>query len=142
MEKLNSVLFFTVEKLIKVYRKFAHQQIVANGYDITIDQWLVLRCLQENEQVSQLQIADLLFKDVASITRMIELLVKKEYVERKININDRRKFELTITKSGFKIIENIYPIVKNYRRQALKGLTKIEIDNLQKELEKIINNCK
>ena len=62
MEKFDSVLFFTIEKLIKVYRKFAHEQIKKNGYDITIDQWLVLRCLQENKILSQSQVAEMLFK--------------------------------------------------------------------------------
>ncbi len=142
MEKFDSVLFFTIEKLIKVYRKFAHEQIKKNGYDITIDQWLVLRCLQENKILSQSQVAEMLFKDVASITRIIELLVKKKYLERKIDSIDRRKFELSITSDGVKVIENVYPIVQNYRKKALEGLTKNDINNIKIDLEKIINNCK
>lgn len=142
MEKLDEILFYTLEKSIKVYRKFAQNQIHKGGYDITIDQWLVLKTLQENNQLSQNQIAELVFKDFASITRIIELLVKKNYVQRKINANDRRKFELKITKEGNKIIENIYPIVFENRKQALKGLTKKEISNLKAQLEKLIANCK
>ena len=77
MEKLDEIIFYTLEKSIKTYRKFAQQQLLKNGYDITIDQWLVLKTLQENQQLSQNQIAELVFKDFASITRIIELLVKK-----------------------------------------------------------------
>lgn len=142
MEKLDEVLFYTLDKSIKVYRKFAQNQILENGYDITIDQWLVLKTLQENKNLSQNQIAELVFKDFASITRIIELLVKKKYVKREINSTDRRKFELEITKKGNEIIENIYPIVLKNRKQALNGLTDKEIKNLKVQLEKLIINCK
>jgi MarR family transcriptional regulator, transcriptional regulator for hemolysin len=141
MEKLDEILFYTLEKSIKVYRKFAQNQILKNGYDITIDQWLVLKTLQENQHLSQNQIAELVFKDFASITRIIELLVKKNYIQRKINTNDRRKFELEITAEGNQMIENIYPIVIENRKQALTDLTIEEINNLKAQLEKLIINC-
>ena len=141
MENINAVLFYTLEKSINVYRKYARTQIANAGFDTTIDQWLVLKSLQENSHLSQNEIADLVFKDMASITRIIELLVKKELVERHINNNDRRKFELKITKNGKKMIELISPIVKNNRKQALKGITKLEQNNLTSRLEILINNC-
>lgn len=141
MENINAVLFYTLEKSIKVYRKYAQTQIANAGFDITIDQWLVLKSLQENSHLSQNEIADLVFKDMASITRIIELLVKKELVERHINNSDRRKFELKITKNGKKMIELISPIVENNRKQALKGITKLEQNNLTSRLEILINNC-
>jgi MarR family transcriptional regulator for hemolysin len=142
MEKLEEVLFYTLEKSIKVYRKFAQSQILKNGYDITIDQWLVLKTLQENKHLSQNQISELVFKDFASTTRIIELLVQKQYINRKINSTDRRKFELEITEKGEKIIEAIYPIVVENRKQALKSLTIEEVNQLKVQLEKLIINCK
>lgn len=142
MEKINEVLFYTLEKSIKVYRKYAQTQIANAGFDITIDQWLVLKSLKENNHLSQNEIADLVFKDMASITRIIELLVKKELVERHIHKTDRRKFELKITRNGEKMIETIYPIVDNNRKQALQGISKIEQNNLKSCLEILINNCK
>ncbi|MBL7726753.1 MAG: MarR family transcriptional regulator [Dinghuibacter sp.] len=142
METLSEVLFYTLEKTSKAYRKFAQAQIIKNGYDITIDQWLVLKTLQENQNIAQNQLAELVFKDFASITRIIELLTQKGFVQRKINTTDRRKFVLEITKKGYKTIENIYPIVVEYRKQALNNLTKGEINNLKAQLEKIILNCK
>jgi DNA-binding MarR family transcriptional regulator len=141
MEKLDEILFYTLEKSIKVYRKFAQNQIHRRGHDITIDQWLVLKTLQENKHLSQNQIAELVFKDFASITRIIELLVQKSYVQRKIDTTDRRRFQLEITEKGNKIIEDIYPIVIENRKQALTGLTSDEVDNLKAQLEKLIINC-
>jgi MarR family transcriptional regulator for hemolysin len=142
MEKIDEILFYTLEKSIKVYRKFAQSQITNKGFDITIDQWLILKTLQENKQLSQNQIAELVYKDVASLTRILELLVKKNFVKRKISVTDRRKFDLVITETGNLMIKNIYPIIIENRKQALKGLNKENITKLKSLLEKMISNCK
>lgn len=142
METLNDILFYNLEKSIKMYRKYAQKQLTKAGFEITIDQWLVLKTIQENKNISQNQIAEMVFKDFASITRIIELLVKKKFVTRKIDTNDRRKFELEITNNGNKIIKDIYPIVIENRKQALTGFNEQEIKSLRNQLEKLIFNCK
>jgi MarR family transcriptional regulator, transcriptional regulator for hemolysin len=142
MEKLDQVFFFTLEKSIKTYRQFAQKQIDKASIDITIDQWLVLKSIQDRPDISQHQIAENVFKDYASVTRMIELLVKKEYLLRDFHSTDRRRFSLTITKKGKSVIQNVIPVVMANRKQALKSLTKEEIEANKVFLSTIIENCK
>lgn len=142
MEKLDQVLFFTLEKSIKTYRQFAQRQIDKAGIDITIDQWLVLKSIQDWPDISQHQIAENVFKDFASVTRMIELLVKKEYLQREFHKTDRRRFNLVITKKGQAVIQKVIPVITANRKQALKSLTKTEIENNKIFLNQIIENCK
>ncbi len=141
MEKLDEILFYTLEKSIKTYRKYAQSKIKSKGFDITIDQWLVLKTLQENNHIPQNQIAEKVFKDMASITRIIEILVQKKYIKRKSNASDRRKFDLEISELGIGIIQDIHPIVIENRKQALKGLKQEEVKILKMHLEKLIHNC-
>lgn len=142
MEKLEEIFFYTLEKSIKVYRKYAQSQIATKGFDITIDQWLILKTLEESEQFSQKQIAELVFKDEASLTRIVELLVKKKYIKRKIGSTDRRKFELEITETGRSVLKSLNPIIIKNRKQALKGIDSNDLAALKFQLEKVINNCK
>ncbi len=142
MERLDQVLFFTLEKSIKTYRQFAQRQIDKAGIDITIDQWLVLKSIQDWPDISQHQIAENVFKDYASVTRMIELLVKKEYLQREFHKTDRRRFNLVITKKGQAVIQKVIPVITANRKQALKSLTKAEIENNKIFLNQIIENCK
>jgi MarR family transcriptional regulator, transcriptional regulator for hemolysin len=142
MEKLDQVLFFTLEKSIKKYRQFAQKQIDNANIDITIDQWLVLKSIQDWPDISQHQIAENVFKDYASVTRMIELLVKKEYLQREFHKTDRRRFNLVITKKGQAVIQKVIPVITANRKQALKSLTKAEIENNKIFLNRIIENCK
>ncbi len=74
----SNTIFYSIEKAIKVYRKFAQQHYAEIIDDITVDQALILQFLSRGENLSQKELAGLLFKEDASITRMVESLVKKK----------------------------------------------------------------
>ncbi len=135
-------VLYTIEQTIKEYRKISQKNISQIVSGITVDQCLLLIILDKNSTYSQKEIAELIFKDNASITRIIELMVQKKYLIRKINELDRRKFSLEITEKGKKTIELLTPIIHKNRQDALKGLSKNEIELLDKLLAKIISNCK
>jgi len=141
MEKLDQIVFYTLEKSIKSYRQFAQKSIEKKGLDITIDQWLVLKTIENNAGMTQQQIAIHVFKDYASITRIIEILVTKKFLDRDFHSVDRRRFDLSITKLGLEILKRLSPIIESNRKQALNGITKAEIEILKKALNKITENC-
>ena len=140
MEKLSSIIFYTLEKSIKTYRQFAQKNITDAGFNITIDQWLVLKTIQEDSTLNQQQLAVKVFKDFASVTRIIELLVKNGYLLRNFHKEDRRRFELTLSKEGTKIIKSLEPIINSNRNKALNGISKIDIEKLQSLLTAITAN--
>jgi DNA-binding MarR family transcriptional regulator len=135
-------VLYTIEQAIKEYRKIAQKNISKVVKDITVDQCLVLIILNTDATLSQKEIADLIFKDNASVTRIIELMVTKEYLNRTIHQEDRRKFKLEITDKGKKSIELLTPAIQQNRATALNGLSQDEMEQLNKMLQKIISNCK
>ncbi len=72
--RLQDVLFYSLESAIKAYRRFAQARMQAEGVDITIDQWLVLKTIHESADVTLQQIGAAVFKDFASVTRIVQLL--------------------------------------------------------------------
>lgn len=142
MEHLNNVIFYQIEQAIKTYRMYAQKQIKSKGLNITIDQWLVLKSLKENPDLNQAELAEKVFKDNASITRIIDLLVKSGYVEREINPNDRRKFNLNITSIGNKILTETHNVVLQNRKTALNSIAENDIQIMSETLQKITSNCK
>lgn len=141
MEALYNILFYTLEKSIKAYRQFAQHQLTAHGFNITIDQWLVLKSLNEDPAQTQQQIAETTFKDYASVTRIIELLVKKEYLIRTMHQQDRRRFNLELTENAHHLLKIMQPVIDNNRSTALNGISKNQADALQNILNRIIKNC-
>lgn len=141
LEKLENIIFYTIDKGIRTYRMYAQKRLREYGFQITIDQWLVLKVLTENPGIMQQEIAERVFKDNASVTRIIELLVKADYLERKINPDDRRKSNLKVTSKGKKIISDVQKVVLENRANALSGITQAELETVQRVLLKITENC-
>jgi DNA-binding MarR family transcriptional regulator len=141
MEKLNSIIFYNIDKAIRSYRNYAQRQLKANGFNITIDQWLIIKAILENPGITQNEIGDLVFKDNASVTRMIELLVKSKYIIRNTNPDDRRKTNLEVTESGKEIIQKVQHLVEENRKIALEDVSKEELEIMNNTLLKISKNC-
>lgn len=141
MERIELVFFYYLEKAIKTYRQFAQKELKEAGLSITIDQWLVLKCLYENPQISPKALAESVFKDRASITRIIELLVKANYLKRKVDNVDKRKSQLSITNLGYQTIEIASIVAEKYRKKALKDIGIAKEKHVKVVLKTIINNC-
>lgn len=142
MEKLNNIIFYNIDHCIRLYRMYAQKKLREHGFKITIDQWLVIKCILENPSITQHELSELVFKDNASVTRIIDLLIKANYLEKEINPDDRRKFILHVTKEGEEIIKNVQEIVLQNRNKALKGIDTKELEIADAVLRKIITNCK
>lgn len=141
MEKLENIIFYSMDRAIRTYRQFATQQLKKSGISITIDQWLVIKCLIENPEITQVELSERVFKDNASVTRIIGLLVKARYITRKMSRTDRRRTQLTVTDLGIETIATVDAIVLRNRSHALNGIDLQEIAVTRKVLESIIDNC-
>lgn len=141
MEKLKDITFYTMDKAIRTYRNFAQKKLKENGYKITIDQWLIIKAILENPGISQQELGEKVFKDNASVTRIIELLVKSDYLEREVNQNDRRKSNLKVTTEGKSIIEKVQTLVLENRKTALTGISFEDLEIMNRTLKTIIENC-
>jgi MarR family transcriptional regulator for hemolysin len=141
MDQLQTVVFYTIEKAIKSYRQFAQQQLRNAGLSITIDQWLIMKSLIDTPGIPQQEIAEKVFKDNASVTRIIDLLVKSKYVKRTLNKEDKRRSHLSITAEGQKVAAKVAKVVLNNRATALEGIGEKSIEQVNATLQLIISNC-
>ena len=136
---LDSQIFYLIEKAHKLARRYTDAVFASEGYDITIDQWLTLKAIYDKQEISQMEIAETLFKDKASITRMLEILVRKKLVS-KASGADKRVQHLALTPAGHDKVKSILKLVKSIRSQGVKNMTDKEVAGLKTLLEKIISN--
>lgn len=137
----SETVFHAIESSIKAYRKYAQQQISLRIQDLTIDQSLALVYLNKHHDISQVALADLLFKDTASLTRMIKTMVKHGFIERAINPQDLRRYKFILTEKGKEVVEALPDVIFSNRRVALAGIDKEDVAHLKRILNKIKNNC-
>ena len=138
-QKLEDVLFYLIEKTNKVIRRYSQVRFSEAGIEITVDQWLVLKKISDSERITQIELANAIFKDRASITRILDLLLDKNLVYKESG-TDKRAYELTLTAAGEKFMEQAFMVVKSVRKKGIQTLTEKEQEQLRQSLQKIISN--
>ena len=96
--------------------------------------------LNENSNLTQKEVAKLTFKDNANITRMLDKLEKKGLVIRHPDTNDRRSWNLSITKKGIKIRDLVESLAVDILDKISKGISKKDMELYNNISKKIINN--
>lgn len=141
MEKLENIIFYSIDKAIRTYRQYAQNQLKQRGFEMTIDQWIVLKCILENPEITQSEIAARVFKDNASVTRIISLLIKARHLSKRTMRSNRRRVVLTITPQGIETLKAMEKIVLRNRAKALEGISPEEIELVKKVMFKMAANC-
>jgi len=140
--KLDEVIYFLMDKALRASRKYSIKVFKEEGLDITLDQWVVLRRIYEEQSQTQIELARATGKDAASITRILDLLHNKDMVRRVPDETDRRKSCLVLTKKGTETINSAYGVVTDLRAQGLEGISNEEMQTAKRVLNKISQNMK
>jgi DNA-binding MarR family transcriptional regulator len=81
-------------------------------FSITTEQWSVLRTLSESDDISQKELSERADKDQATLTKILDLLEKNEFIERVQNPSDRRSFLIKITNKGTELVKAVAPYLE------------------------------
>lgn len=141
-EQLDNVVNFLLERTVRLIRAFGQRQLDLHQTGITVDQWVLLKIIDDRKQISQVELAQVSHKDTASITRILDLLQKKGLIQRIDDDYDRRKYMISLTAEGIGFVARMLPLVNEIRDQITQGLSQEEIQSLKGILEKIRQNLK
>lgn len=139
-EQLNNVINFLLEQTVRQMRGYAQRQLDTLQAGITVDQWVLLKILDERGKISQVELAEVAHRDTASVTRTLDLLQKKDLIQRIDDESDRRKYLISLTGSGTDFVHQNVPFVNGIRQQIIEGLSPVETQTLKNILEKIRRN--
>lgn len=132
--------FFKIDTTIKKIRAALQKRFADAGFDLTVDQWVVIDHLHRNPAIAQNTLAELTAKDAPTVTRIIDLLVKKDLVERRMADDDRRKFLVSLTPAGEQTYEQMLPAVVEIRRQGWGSLSDEDYDHFVRIMDEIYQN--
>ncbi|ACU59034.1 MarR family winged helix-turn-helix transcriptional regulator [Chitinophaga pinensis] len=132
--------FFKLDATLKRIRNYWQKTFDANKKDITVDQWLLIENLYKHKKITHNELAKLTSKDITTVSRIIELLVKKELVVREGSPQDRRKVYLQLTNKGTEKYKDVRPLVLDMRKTGWSGLTEHDYTELTRILDAIYQN--
>ena len=99
-EEPYSMYSFLLDRTARRVKQYAQRRFKELGFNITVDQWLVLRHLYDHDDLNQKELAELIFKDTPTLTRIIDLLCDKGLTKRRLHPDDRRSFNVCLTTPG------------------------------------------
>jgi DNA-binding MarR family transcriptional regulator len=114
---------------------------VLKPFDLSAEQYNVLRILrgQKGKPSNMCIIQERMVAKTSNTTRLVDKLLLKEFVTRKVCPDNRRKIEVQITAKGLSILLTLDDKVKEYETFFAQNLTHDELEQLNLLLEKYRN---
>ena len=104
-------------------------------YDISSEQWSVLNTVYLRKGCNQITLAEILIKDGATITRILNILENKKLVKREKSTHDKREYLIYLTDYGLNLYRKVLPIIL----QNTNDIDSIFNDNELKQLHYLLN---
>lgn len=123
---------------------YDHFGEIVKQHGLSLEQFHVLEILRDlnTKSVNMHMIQEQMVTRTSNTTRLIDKLLDKGLVTRKICPADRRKTEITITGEGLLLFEKIKPALALYETELSGNLTCAELETLNSLLEKYRINLK
>jgi DNA-binding MarR family transcriptional regulator len=140
IDNLDEVIYFLSERMMRRAREYSKIIFVEHGFDVSIDQWVILKRISEEQGISQVDLANATYKDPASVTRILDILEKKGWTERRADENSRRAYKIYLTTEGSVLVDKMLPVVQSIRLKGTENLTAEEIESTKSVLKKMYTN--
>lgn len=111
---------------------------ILKEYGISAEQFNVLRILrgQKNKPVNMCMIQERMIAKTSNTTRLVDKLLAKGLVSRKVCESNRRKMEISITTEGLNLLSELDPKIESHEDIFAANLTSEELELFNHLLEK------
>jgi len=131
---------YVIGRTVQSIKNLMLREFKTQNINITSEQWAVMSYLHKEDGLYQKQIADFLFKDKPTVTRILDILEKRNLVIRISDEKDRRKFKIYLTQDGKDTVTQLLPIAKDIQHKIKDNISQTELETLKTILNKIYTN--
>ncbi|MBU1232865.1 MAG: MarR family transcriptional regulator [Proteobacteria bacterium] len=117
-----------------------HGEKLLKPYDLTAEQFHLLKNISENKALSQSQLCEIVQKSAANVTRILDRLEKKNFVKREKNPADRRSIHIFLTVQGKELVDEVSSLFQDFSELLTKGISDQERALLAIILQRIQDN--
>lgn len=121
------------------FKQYLQSRLRESNIDLTFEMLQVLHSLWQKDGVNQQELADTTAKDKASMTYVIDNLVKRNLVYRQEGV-DRRNNVVFLTPEGKAIKKQIQPWIKSLNSAVSYNVPVGQLEELVQAMQKIRKN--
>ena len=107
---------------------------------VTTGQWSALRVLWQEDGLSQVELAQRMMVEKASLTAVLKAMASEGLITRVRNTDDRRKVNIYLTASGRRLKSKIMPLIGRINKRATRRLSSAEVQQLHRLLARVMIN--
>lgn len=130
----------TVIRVNLAFRQFIQSKFKEHNVDLTFEMLQVLAILWQQDGINQQELADQTVKDKASMTYLIDNIVRRGLVYRQEDGSDRRNKLIFLTDEGRQLKQQIQPWLDEMFSVAGKNTTIDMLNDCIGQLETIRNS--
>tara|TARA_R100001369_G_scaffold77006_2_gene106261 strand:- start:1573 stop:2193 length:621 start_codon:yes stop_codon:yes gene_type:complete len=132
----------TVINIVYTSRVIEMATSVFKDFNLTNQQYNVLRILrgQKGKPANLSTLQERMIDRNSNTTRLVDKLIQKKLVTRKVCPENRRKIEILITEKGLSVLKELDPIITEANQKAVKNLNTEELETLNSLLDKLRND--
>jgi len=140
MSRSNEPIGFLLERTTRIVKLQFHKAFKNLNVDMTPEQWVIMDALFQLNNQPQKNLADSSYKNAPTISRIIDVLSKKGWVERKMSDSDRRVYMISQTKEGKAIYKKVIGEVERLRNLGWNGLNNKDYKDFTRIINQIFSN--
>lgn len=129
-------------RTVKMVDYHLQEAFDAYGVDLTKEQMIVLKKLNEQDGINQNELALLTYRDKSSLARLLSKMEAKDYIKRIQSVEDKRNNQVFITTHGTQTFLATRPIIQEIIDIMEDGLDEENKMLIISTLKKIQNNFK
>ena len=137
MANINTIGYEICLIAIKIHQNLT---IKFKEFDITPEQWVILKELSKEDKISQNELSFRVEKDKNNIKAIIDKLEKKGYLLRQENLNDKRAFLIRLTDKAYLLINKLKDIDTEFNNELSKNINEKDIELFKIFLTKLKEN--
>lgn len=131
-------LGFYLDRAFNAGVKLINKTFAEKGYNIQYAQFTLMKAVEAKEGISQIELAKILYKDRGSITRTLQILLKKGYIE--IAGKDKRTNGISLSSKGRMILPELDKLARAKTEKALENITELKENEVYSLLERLAKN--
>jgi DNA-binding MarR family transcriptional regulator len=140
-DKINefTLQHFLPYRLVNIAERTSHalSTLYANKFDMTIPEWRILATLGSQNDLTAKTIGQQTQMDKVTVSRAINRLSDKAFINRQRDPHDGRAIKLNLSKDGSIVYKTLIPAVLTWEQQLTSEFTPEDVKQLHKLLSRL-----
>jgi len=118
-------------------------QIYQRNHNLSIPEWRIMAVLGRYSDLTASQLCERTVMDKVTVSRAVNSLLEKQYVQRITDPADRRKRQLWVTRGkGRDLLNEVIPFALEYQAGLMDGLSEKEWPQLDALINKLLTKAR